>query len=253
VSESTVLPRRRRRTAVAVTGALVALLIPAAALADGPGPAADVPASSPHAEAVAWALEHGVSLGCTDTTFCPGDPITREQAASMLMRLSRAGIIDADTIGGLDLADLDARFGGAGERGPAGPQGPAGADGTSADLTALTDEVDALTAEVALLRYGAAVVTVTLSGQIDLYLSSPATNGMWCNTSCEYLTYPGHAVSAAFSSYSSLFHYTCGGGPEQVAEFQSGGDSGWYGSCDWPADAGGIPAGATAIAAWSTL
>ena len=52
----------------------------------GAMPFADVPAGSYCHEAVAWAAEHGVVRGYTETEFRPEAPITREQLAAILYR-----------------------------------------------------------------------------------------------------------------------------------------------------------------------
>ena len=46
----------------------------------------DVPAGRYFTKAVAWAEENGIAKGITDTTFCPNNPVTREQAATFLYR-----------------------------------------------------------------------------------------------------------------------------------------------------------------------
>lgn len=45
---------------------------------------------SPHAAAVTWLADAGVTVGCRPDRFCPDDPITRGEAASMLWRLHGA-------------------------------------------------------------------------------------------------------------------------------------------------------------------
>ena len=46
-----------------------------------------------YTEAVAWAVENGITTGTGDTTFNPNDPVTREQMATFLKRyLDRGGI-----------------------------------------------------------------------------------------------------------------------------------------------------------------
>ena len=47
---------------------------------------ADVAAGTWYTDAVAWAAENGIVNGTTDTTFAPGDDITREQLAVILYR-----------------------------------------------------------------------------------------------------------------------------------------------------------------------
>ncbi|MGM9641321.1 MAG: S-layer homology domain-containing protein, partial [Faecousia sp.] len=46
----------------------------------------DVPKNQWYAKAVAWAQDLGIATGVTDTTFCPGKAVTREQAAAFLYR-----------------------------------------------------------------------------------------------------------------------------------------------------------------------
>ena len=46
----------------------------------------DVAAGTWYTDAVAWAAENGIVNGTTDTTFAPGDDITREQLAAILYR-----------------------------------------------------------------------------------------------------------------------------------------------------------------------
>lgn len=47
---------------------------------------ADVPAGAYYAAPVVWARAHGVVYGTTDTTFAPGDDITREQMVTIIYR-----------------------------------------------------------------------------------------------------------------------------------------------------------------------
>ena len=46
----------------------------------------DVAADQWYTDAVAWAAENGIVYGITDTTFCPNQNVTREQAATILYR-----------------------------------------------------------------------------------------------------------------------------------------------------------------------
>ena len=64
---------------------------------------ADVPASAPYADAVAWAYEEGVVKGTGVMTFSPGDSITREQTAAMFHRYA-ANVAGADISAEGDLA-----------------------------------------------------------------------------------------------------------------------------------------------------
>ncbi|OUQ60833.1 hypothetical protein B5E56_05805 [Flavonifractor sp. An112] len=49
----------------------------------------DVPLDAWYADAVAWAAEHGIVEGYSDTAFGPNDPITREQLAAILYRYAQ--------------------------------------------------------------------------------------------------------------------------------------------------------------------
>jgi len=255
--------RRRRRRVAVIAAATAFMVAPAAALASGAGPAEDVPAESTHAGSVAWALDNGVSVGCTATTFCPDDSVTRAQTASLLMNLSRSGIIDAATVGGLDLGGLDERFAALGAPGPAGPQGepgqqgPPGPAGPSAEVEALTGQVDALTGQVesltatvdalagqvALLQYGSTVVNAVLDPDLNVSFSSPTSGSSGCSTSpCAYLSYASHALNVTFNTWSRSFTFTCGAGePAQTAT--PGFMGGFYGTCEWKIGDGGLPAG----------
>ena len=50
----------------------------------------DVEAGTWYADAVAWAAENGIVNGTTDTTFAPGDDITREQLVTVLYRYAES-------------------------------------------------------------------------------------------------------------------------------------------------------------------
>lgn len=50
---------------------------------------ADVPVDSWYAAAVAWASENGIVTGVSSRSFCPDDPVTREQLAAMLHRYAQ--------------------------------------------------------------------------------------------------------------------------------------------------------------------
>jgi peptidoglycan/xylan/chitin deacetylase (PgdA/CDA1 family) len=51
-----------------------------------PGPFDDVPSTSTHATSIARLKELGITQGCGDGLYCPGDPVTRAQMASFLVR-----------------------------------------------------------------------------------------------------------------------------------------------------------------------
>lgn len=53
---------------------------------------ADVGGDDVHAAAIEWLVEAGITTGCDDegTAFCPSDPVTRAQLATLLRRLAGA-------------------------------------------------------------------------------------------------------------------------------------------------------------------
>ncbi len=51
-----------------------------------PGPFADVGASHLFATEIAWLRDQGITGGCDDARYCPDDPVTRAQMASLLVR-----------------------------------------------------------------------------------------------------------------------------------------------------------------------
>lgn len=53
-----------------------------------PPPFADVGADSPFAVPIAWAAAEGITLGRADGTFGPTEPVTRQAAAALLVRLT---------------------------------------------------------------------------------------------------------------------------------------------------------------------
>jgi hypothetical protein len=64
-----------------------------------------------HEAGIDWLAGSGVTAGCTTSTYCPGDPVTRAQMATFLHRLSgnadgTAPSVDAATVGGRSAADL---------------------------------------------------------------------------------------------------------------------------------------------------
>ncbi len=125
-------PPRVRRVAVPLVAALALGGTGVAVAATAAAP--DVAPDSVHADAIAWALENGISNGCaTDGSFCPEDPLTRAQMASLLQRLAGSGAVDAGRVGGMtvdELLDEAGVEGAAGQDGAAGPQGERGGDRT---------------------------------------------------------------------------------------------------------------------------
>jgi hypothetical protein len=76
---------------ISVPLALAFLLAPGAALAQSCGGVfTDVPAADPFCPNVEWILNRGITTGCTATTYCPTNPVTRLQMAAFLNRMGRA-------------------------------------------------------------------------------------------------------------------------------------------------------------------
>ena len=65
----------------------------------------DVPADAWYADAVAWAVEQGITKGLTDTTFGPDVTCTRAQGVTFLWRLEKAPAADAANGAFTDVAD----------------------------------------------------------------------------------------------------------------------------------------------------
>jgi len=59
-------------------------------------PFTDLKAGSYYENAVIWAYDAGVVKGVTETTFCPTDPISREQMATMMARFLFGSISEDD-------------------------------------------------------------------------------------------------------------------------------------------------------------
>lgn len=64
-------------------------------------PFADVASDAYYADAVAWAAEHGIVAGISETTFAPNASVTREQMAAILYRYAQSQ--GADVTGRADL------------------------------------------------------------------------------------------------------------------------------------------------------
>ena len=125
-----------------LVGILVAAtLLTGVAAAVEEAPFRDVPKDHEFADAIAWAKEMGITVGCDhDGHFCPSDFTTRGQMAAFLYRLSGADpavgpVVDAETVRGLTPSQLQGRGGAQGSpgapgiTGAQGPQGPEGAQG----------------------------------------------------------------------------------------------------------------------------
>lgn len=66
---------------------------------------ADVPAGEYYAAPVAWASEHGIVTGYSDSAFHPNTPITREQLAAILYRYAQYKNFDVSKKDGLTQFD----------------------------------------------------------------------------------------------------------------------------------------------------
>jgi S-layer homology domain len=78
------LPRRPRTRRLAISGALLALLVPASVLASHIF--TDVPTTMSGHAAIEAVYDARITGGCTPTTYCPTAPVTREQMAIFLQR-----------------------------------------------------------------------------------------------------------------------------------------------------------------------
>lgn len=85
----------------------------------------DVPESNVHHDDIAWLKDAGVTAGCnppTNTEYCPGDPVLRQQMASFMRRLAENQVVDAGQLGGVEpsgyrtvvAADIDGNLTGTG-------------------------------------------------------------------------------------------------------------------------------------------
>ena len=74
-------PSRRKRTLLAL---VLMLALPGVVLASDVF--SDVPDSSPYHDSISAIAEAGITVGCGSDSFCPDDPITREQEATFVHR-----------------------------------------------------------------------------------------------------------------------------------------------------------------------
>ena len=123
-----------KRVVAAVAVVVVTAVLSAAGAAWATHHFSDVDDDATHAAAIAWLQDRGITKGCTTTSFCPDDPVTRAEMASFLRRLSGTDpsvppSVNAATIGGLTAQQLQGQSGGTGPTGPAGPPGPPGPPG----------------------------------------------------------------------------------------------------------------------------
>ena len=76
----------RRVSAVLIVLTVIAVSTIVTAAAQNPQRFSDVPADHYAYEAVEWAATTGITSGCTATTFCPDDPLTRGHVVTFLYR-----------------------------------------------------------------------------------------------------------------------------------------------------------------------
>jgi hypothetical protein len=76
------VPITRRRTVLLTVVAVLAIAAPAAAT----HLFGDVPSTNTHHDAIAELAGAGVTAGCAEAAFCPGQAVTRAQMASFLQR-----------------------------------------------------------------------------------------------------------------------------------------------------------------------
>jgi hypothetical protein len=131
---------RTTRRAALVVVAVLALLLPVAAIAGNASGFDDVPDDNIFASDIGWMKDNGISKGCNppaNTLYCPSDDVTREQMSAFLHRLATKRVVDAGTVEGFTAAELQGQKGDTGPAGPAGPAGsagpagPAGSDGAA--------------------------------------------------------------------------------------------------------------------------
>ena len=106
----------RRRAAVVLMVFGVALGIPLGVLATHQF--SDVPTGASFHDDVEALVNAGITTGCGENTYCPGNPVTRGQMAQFLNRLGNLDgntppSVDADELDGLDSSDFIQGVGGA--------------------------------------------------------------------------------------------------------------------------------------------
>lgn len=97
------LQRRGRWTLVIVAVVALAAAVPAVVLASHDF--TDVPTGSTYHQTISNIKAAGITVGCTPTTYCPDDPVTRGQMSAFLNRAAGRGGVFADigvTLGGTD-------------------------------------------------------------------------------------------------------------------------------------------------------
>ena len=117
----------------------------------------DVPEGAYYADAVGWALEHGIITGVSERKFAPDQNMTREEMAAVIRRYAGYKGLPADSLGDLSaFADADAVSGWAREavawagrrriafrqrKQPAGPPGRYHAGGSRGHAESLSGTV----------------------------------------------------------------------------------------------------------------
>ncbi|MFP3914295.1 MAG: hypothetical protein ACLFWM_05425 [Actinomycetota bacterium] len=119
----------KARRSVIVTGILVAMAILGASTAGASHSFLDVPEDHLFHGDIEWMRDNGITRGCNppaNTNYCAEDYTTRGQMAAFFHRFAQAGVVDADTLDGLDSTDFLTKEEAEELEGVPGPQGPAG-------------------------------------------------------------------------------------------------------------------------------
>jgi hypothetical protein len=127
---------RTIRRAVLVIAALLALLLPVAAIAGNTSGFDDVPDDNIFASDIGWMNDNGITKGCNppaNTLFCPQDDVTREQMSAFMHRLATSRAVDAGTVEGYTADELKGQTGSAGPSGADGAKGDTGDQGVKGD------------------------------------------------------------------------------------------------------------------------
>lgn len=100
-TEMRALQRRGRWTLAVVVVLAIAAAVPAVVLASHDF--SDVPTGSTYHQTISNIKAAGITVGCTPTTYCPDDPVTRGQMSAFLNRAAGRGGVFTDT--GVSLGD----------------------------------------------------------------------------------------------------------------------------------------------------
>lgn len=100
-SEVHALQRRGRWTLALVAVLAIAAAVPAVVLASHDF--TDVPTGSTFHQTISNIKDAGITVGCTATTYCPDDPVTRGQMSAFLNRAAGRGGVFVDS--GVSLGD----------------------------------------------------------------------------------------------------------------------------------------------------